>query len=76
MQATLLKLMRVNMLRDCYRADRTMSVATTDLLNRIFGTYGLVILDGDHPAMKKACADIILDELQSRELSRYSSACI
>ena len=55
----------VNMLRDCYRADRTMSVATTDLLNRIFGTYGLVILDGDHPAMKKACADIILDELQS-----------
>ena len=33
MQATLLEADAwVNMLRDCYRADRTMSVATTDLL--------------------------------------------
>ncbi len=43
----------------------TMADAMRDLINAIFGDKGLVIVDGNTPAMKQPFQQIILDELKN-----------
>ena len=41
----------------------TLAEATFSLVNKLFADYGLLILDGDHPALKKQFIPIIHKEL-------------
>lgn len=45
---------------------RTLSEATFKLINKLFGRYGLVILDGDNQSLKKEFASIMELELNSQ----------
>ncbi|HOY30107.1 MAG TPA: bacillithiol biosynthesis cysteine-adding enzyme BshC, partial [Flavobacteriales bacterium] len=52
-----------NALREAYTEERTLAEATRHFLHALFGRYGLVILDGDDPALKRLFAPIIAEEL-------------
>lgn len=42
-----------------YTARENLADATRSLINELFGAYGLVIVDGDHPELKKQFASIL-----------------
>lgn len=49
--------------RDAYGKRDTLAQATRHILNGLFGRFGLLIVDGNATAFKKACLDMIRDEL-------------
>lgn len=49
-----------------YMACENLSMATRVILNELFGSYGLVIVDGDDTYFKSLCKSIIEDEIFSR----------
>lgn len=51
------------LLRECYRADRTLAEATRRFAHALFGRFGLVILDGDDRFLKQLFAPIMREEL-------------
>jgi len=46
-----------------YVEHETLGAATRCLVHQLFGQYGLVVLDADHPKLKKAFVPYILKEL-------------
>ena len=52
-----------NALREAYTEDRTLAEATRHFIHALFGHFGLVIMDGDDPALKRLFAPIIVEEL-------------
>ena len=52
-----------DMLRRSYSRGKTIQQATLELLNELFGQYGLVVLIPDHPVLKKQMAAIFRDDL-------------
>lgn len=51
------------MLRRSYTKGKTIQQATLELLNELFGQYGLIILIPDHHLLKKQMASIFRDDL-------------
>lgn len=51
------------LLRECYRPERTLAEATRRFAHALFGRYGLVIIDGDDPVLKRLFAPIMREEL-------------
>lgn len=51
------------LLRACYQESATLAQATRRLLNALFGRYGLVVLDGDDPRIKRVFAPAMQEEL-------------
>lgn len=49
---------------DSYRGD-TLAEATRNLVNHLFGHYGLVIIDGDDPKLKRIFAPLMRKELET-----------
>ena len=49
-----------------FRPGVTLAVAFRELINHLFGQYGLVILDGDSPALKAQFSSIMERELLER----------
>lgn len=49
--------------REAYISHNNLTDATRFLANELFGNYGLVILDGDHPELKKQFAPFVKEEL-------------
>ena len=52
-----------NLFKDAYLGHENLTDATRYLANELFGTYGLVILDGDDPQLKRLFAPFVKDEL-------------
>ena len=50
-------------LRSCYVAGRTLGNAFRQLILKLFGKYGLVVIDGDRPALKKLFLPLMEKEL-------------
>lgn len=46
-----------------YTGNSNLADATKELVNSLFEEYGLVILDADHPKLKKEFSSIILDDI-------------
>lgn len=46
-----------------YQPGDTLARAHTRLLNRLFGSYGLIVLDADHKALKVAFSSVLSREL-------------
>lgn len=53
---------------EAYLNNKTLADATRYLLHKLFGKYGLIVLDADHAALKKIFAPIMAQELQHQTL--------
>ncbi len=53
----------VNLLRRCYVTGRTIQEATFELVNELYGQWGLVVLIPDHPLLKAQMKDLFEEEL-------------
>lgn len=66
----------VNMLRLCYITGRTIQEATFELVNELYGEWGLVVLIPDHPVlkstMKKVFAEDIFENTPSQIVAQTS----
>lgn len=51
------------LIKDCYRLDYTVAQATRMLVDALFGKHGLVVVDGDHAALKRSFIPVMEDEL-------------
>ncbi len=49
--------------RRCYRTEHTLAQATRLFVNDVFGRFGIVILDGDDPELKRLFAPVMQSEL-------------
>ncbi|MEZ4791684.1 MAG: bacillithiol biosynthesis cysteine-adding enzyme BshC [Flavobacteriales bacterium] len=58
------------LLREAYHEDRTLAEATRHFIHALFGHHGLVIVDGDDPALKRLFAPIITEELLNQVAQR------
>ncbi|HIA35887.1 MAG TPA: bacillithiol biosynthesis cysteine-adding enzyme BshC [Flavobacteriales bacterium] len=54
------------LISDAYLKQNNLADATRSLVNDLFGSYGLVVLDADHKDLKASFAGIMLDELENR----------
>ncbi|RAU84094.1 bacillithiol biosynthesis cysteine-adding enzyme BshC [Pontibacter arcticus] len=48
---------------EAYRHSKTLADATRAITHSLFGAYGLVSIDGDHPELKKALTPVVKKEL-------------
>jgi bacillithiol biosynthesis cysteine-adding enzyme BshC len=49
-----------------YRSGELLSMSTRILVNRLFGRFGVVVLDADHPSLKRSAIPVFNDELLHR----------
>lgn len=61
-----------DLLYACYRPDRTLAEATRCFMNALFGRFGLVIVDGDDPALKRLFVPVMREEL----LHQVTERCV
>lgn len=56
-------------LREAYGGQATIAAATRHLVNELLGEFGVVVLDADHPAFKRAMLPVFREDLfkQSHE---------
>lgn len=52
--------------KDAYAGSATLSEATRKLATSLFGSYGLVCLDADRPALKQALKPLLKQEIQGQ----------
>lgn len=55
----------VQLLRDCYLDSENIQSATFKLLNRLFGSYGLIVLIPDNRLLKSVMRGVFKDDLTS-----------
>jgi bacillithiol biosynthesis cysteine-adding enzyme BshC len=53
----------IGLLRSCYQPGRTIQEATFELVNRLYGQWGLIVLIPDHPELKKLMVPVFHDDL-------------
>ena len=53
----------IDLLKRCYAEGKTIQQSTFELVNELFGTYGLVVLIPDHPALKRSMINIFSDDI-------------
>lgn len=49
--------------RRCYRPEHTLAQATRLFVNALFGQFGIVVIDGDDPALKRLFSPVMQSEL-------------
>ncbi|WP_111708609.1 bacillithiol biosynthesis cysteine-adding enzyme BshC [Lutibacter citreus] len=55
-----------NLFKEAYLQHKNLTEATRYLVNKLFGQYGLVIVDGDEKELKKQFSPIVKDELLNK----------
>ena len=66
----------IQLLRRCYSAGKTIQAATFQLVNELYGTYGLIVVIPDHPAFKAQMKSVFADDLfqnSSAEIVHHTS---
>lgn len=58
------------LLRDCYRPDRDLADATRRFVSALFGRFGVVVVDGDDPSLKRLFAPLVREELLNQVTER------
>lgn len=58
------------LIRSCYRPDRTLAEAMRLLMHGLFGAQGLLILDGDDPRLKRLFIPVMREELLNQVAER------
>lgn len=59
----------IQLFKDAY-AQENLTKATRFLVNKLFGNYGLVVVDGNDTAFKKQFSNIMLDDLKNHNAFR------
>lgn len=55
-----------DMIRKAYAPGRPLAAATRELVNELFGRYGLVILDADDTRLKQQMASLIFEDIATQ----------
>ena len=55
-----------NKVYDCYFNHKTYADATFELIHQLFGSHGLVVINMDHPKLKRLMADIFKEEIKDQ----------
>jgi bacillithiol biosynthesis cysteine-adding enzyme BshC len=53
----------IELLRRCYSEGKTIQAATFELVNELYGQWGLIVLIPDNPALKAEMMDVFEDDL-------------
>lgn len=53
----------VNLLRRCYVPGRTIQEATFELVNELYGEWGLLVLIPDHPLLKNTMKNVFAEDI-------------
>ena len=53
----------IQLIKDFFKEGETIQQATFQLINALFGQYGLIVLIADHPALKEQMNSIFKDDL-------------
>ncbi|MER3470005.1 MAG: bacillithiol biosynthesis cysteine-adding enzyme BshC [Chitinophagaceae bacterium] len=53
----------IGLIRKCYSIGKTIQQATLEIVNELFGAYGLVVLIADHPSLKQQMISVFEDDL-------------
>jgi bacillithiol synthase len=56
----------ISVFKKAYRQDRTIQQCTLELVNELFGQYGLIVLIPDDPALKKLFQPVVEKELREQ----------
>jgi bacillithiol biosynthesis cysteine-adding enzyme BshC len=56
----------IEKLKNCYQSNKTYTQAVRELVNHLFGKYGLVIVDGDDKKLKSLFVEVFKSELLAR----------
>ncbi|MEX1132320.1 MAG: bacillithiol biosynthesis cysteine-adding enzyme BshC [Flavobacteriales bacterium] len=59
-----------DLLYACYRSDRTLAEATRQFIHALFGRFGVLIVDGDDPALKQLFTPLMQEELLNQVAQR------
>ena len=59
----------LSIIKDCYREGVLIQDATFNLINRLFGEYGLLVLMPDNAALKRQASKIFMDDLLNETAS-------
>ena len=57
--------------KKAYRNDKNLADCTRFLLNELFGSYGLVIIDGDDKSLKSSFKNVIKKDVLDKYYSKY-----
>lgn len=63
-------------MKEAYKKGRTLSEATRILVNRLFGSWGLLMIDGDDARLKSQMSAIFLDELKNQSLKKSTEKTV
>ncbi|MBY0426543.1 MAG: bacillithiol biosynthesis cysteine-adding enzyme BshC [Cytophagales bacterium] len=63
---------KIQLFEQAYTNGKTLSEATRILVNEIFGTYGLLIIDGDTPALKREFIPVMENDI----FNQHSLQCV
>lgn len=64
------------LLRDAYRPERSLAAATRIFVNALFGAYGVVVVDGDDPALKRLFIPTMRAELLEGKAEKAVAAAV
>jgi bacillithiol biosynthesis cysteine-adding enzyme BshC len=53
----------IGLLRKCYSNNKTIQDATFEVVNELYGAYGLIVLIPDHPLLKAQIKKVVTDDL-------------
>ena len=59
----------IELLSACYRKGSTIQQATLEIVNSLFGGYGLIVLIPDNAALKKVMIDVLEDDILNNHTS-------
>ncbi len=66
----------VLMMKEAYSGNKTLAEATRILVNRLFGEYGLLILDGDDSRLKEQMKEVFREELVGSALQHQTESVV
>lgn len=61
------------LISECYGGEKTLAQATFTFVNRLFGKYGLVIIEPDNAGLKNIFLPIVADELANESTFKFVS---
>ncbi len=56
----------IDIFKRCYRLDITIQQATLEVINELFGKYGVVVLIPDNPDLKRLLQPVFIKEIQEQ----------
>lgn len=66
----------ISLLKSSYKIENTLAEATKILVQELFSDYGLLVLDGDDPALKSQMKNIFKEELLDQQLFKTTAETV